>query len=735
MACNAIYILLSLLMVLVSANRAITDELDLIFTTHLRSINRLESVDMEYVEKWKPKAWEHVVRYSEKGDMFRFENNSDGKMTLPGKINRVRAFDQNKFQLFEKNHLGLTVRNRVIPKARSGNIPLHMPYKYIFVADVLPDYEEYYNPEDRRWDGNHAESIWNALKPYVSKIESGEYGGHACKVIEFDFPFEKYLSRVYRVHFAKEYDYYPIKVEIINKANGIRVVELVTNELTGINTEGGLVYVPTYMINNQWGAESGYPISSIETIVDKDNMLINEEIPDELFTVPPSIAKEYSDEQDRNAYFSLERQGLSGILDDTLVGKSFVDLIVLGITASQIEGDRGPILACFFDMEQRPSRNCVLQLAKRQEQLKKKGVSVVIVQCGALKREAIDDWMVEQAIPFVWSMLPGGEDKIRTVWGIKTLPWMALTDKNRTIRYEGFGISEIDEKIRATNRKTSHGNAFLDASFIYNTWKENYTKITSMKVVSSTSQPGNDKVASYAYRERIDEGKRFHMMESRDTTGHTPHEMTSFDGEISMRFNRSRMSGSIRKGLSAISGTGTNIMATCLHTDRVPWYMINTLHHRPRTDVLGKLHEYYPQSIDNLTLNYNLDYPGKTCSVRPELEMVSGEMCHVIDFTSSSYWFAHEKSMLVMKSVMRNGKGQGKNSSIVREIAKTTTNTGDLWYPREVEIHNPLGQTVNHTIVEFTPYVTVSPDVFKVDFPVGTRVRDMTAGVTYGKIK
>jgi hypothetical protein len=163
---------------------------------------------------------------------------------------------------------------------------------------------------------------------------------------------------------------------------------------------------------------------------------------------------------------------------------------------------------------------------------------------------------------------------------------------------------------------------------------------------------------------------------------------------------------------------------------RLPGTWSGTVTRDGHNVALGKLHAYYPQGIDELTLNYRLDYPDGTYSVRPELEEVSGELCHVIDFPSASYWFAHAKSMLVMKSVTRDGKGMEKKR-LVREIAKTTTNKGDLWYPRIVEMRNAKGQVFRHTVLDFEPYVTVFPEVFKVDFPVGTRIRDMTDGVKH----
>ncbi len=51
MAQNAKYISLSLLILLVSVNGVVASELDVVFTTLRESIERLKSIDMEYVER------------------------------------------------------------------------------------------------------------------------------------------------------------------------------------------------------------------------------------------------------------------------------------------------------------------------------------------------------------------------------------------------------------------------------------------------------------------------------------------------------------------------------------------------------------------------------------------------------------------------------------------------------------------------------------------------------------
>ncbi len=105
------------------------------------------------------------------------------------------------------------------------------------------------------------------------------------------------------------------------------------------------------------------------------------------------------------------------------------------------------LLVCFWDMNQRPSRNCIIQLAKRAEELKRKGITVVAVQASKVEKNDLDEWVKKNSIPFPVGMIQGDEEEIRFNWGVKSLPWLILTDKEHTVTAEGFGLDELDDKI------------------------------------------------------------------------------------------------------------------------------------------------------------------------------------------------------------------------------------------------------------------------------------------------
>lgn len=105
------------------------------------------------------------------------------------------------------------------------------------------------------------------------------------------------------------------------------------------------------------------------------------------------------------------------------------------------------ILFCFFDMNQRPSRNCIKQLSKQVEELKGKDVAPVAIQAVKVEKNDLDTWIKKNKIPFPVGMIKGEEKKVRFNWGVKSLPWLILSDQEHIVRAEGFALSELRDKI------------------------------------------------------------------------------------------------------------------------------------------------------------------------------------------------------------------------------------------------------------------------------------------------
>ena len=134
------------------------------------------------------------------------------------------------------------------------------------------------------------------------------------------------------------------------------------------------------------------------------------------------------------------------------VGKPLpkLDGIELTLTAEQTENRA--ILLCFLDMNQRPSRHCITQLAQKAAELKERGVIVVAVQATQVEEKTLSDWTKKYNISFPVGTITADVEKTRFAWGVRSLPWLILADKKHVVRVQGFAVSELDgevERIKA----------------------------------------------------------------------------------------------------------------------------------------------------------------------------------------------------------------------------------------------------------------------------------------------
>lgn len=131
----------------------------------------------------------------------------------------------------------------------------------------------------------------------------------------------------------------------------------------------------------------------------------------------------------------------------SLVGRPLPELKDLNVNPSPGKTHGKVMLICFWDMEQRPSRHCMTQLAKQAESLAGKGVIVVAVQASKVEQNALDEWVKKYNIPFSVGRVQGDFEKARLRWGIRSLPWLILTDKDHVIVSQGFSLGDLDNQL------------------------------------------------------------------------------------------------------------------------------------------------------------------------------------------------------------------------------------------------------------------------------------------------
>jgi hypothetical protein len=136
----------------------------------------------------------------------------------------------------------------------------------------------------------------------------------------------------------------------------------------------------------------------------------------------------------------------------SLTGKPLPELdgIKIDFTTAQAKGNM--VLVCFFDMNQRPSRHCVTQMARQATSLEEKGITILSIQASKIEANQLTEWVKKSKILFPVGQIVGDEEKIRFNWGVKSMPWLILTDKNHRVSAGGFSLDELDDKIQSMKK-------------------------------------------------------------------------------------------------------------------------------------------------------------------------------------------------------------------------------------------------------------------------------------------
>jgi protocatechuate 3,4-dioxygenase beta subunit len=145
---------------------------------------------------------------------------------------------------------------------------------------------------------------------------------------------------------------------------------------------------------------------------------------------------------DRDVKVILGRSGVH-VEYKSLLGKPLPDLKdMVDLKPEQTQGK--PILLCLFDMEQRPSRHWVGALVKQAATIEQKGVFVVALQAAPVSEDDLKAWSAGQNVPFPVGRIQEDANKTCLSWGVKSLPWLILADRERKVVAEGFPIQELD---------------------------------------------------------------------------------------------------------------------------------------------------------------------------------------------------------------------------------------------------------------------------------------------------
>jgi hypothetical protein len=79
-----------------------------------------------------------------------------------------------------------------------------------------------------------------------------------------------------------------------------------------------------------------------------------------------------------------------------------------------------------------------------------KGVRVILVQAETVDEEKLGAWLSKRRIALPVGRIRDNVDEVRRTWGVRSLPWLILTDRKHIVTVEGFGLNELNDEIKET---------------------------------------------------------------------------------------------------------------------------------------------------------------------------------------------------------------------------------------------------------------------------------------------
>jgi hypothetical protein len=106
-----------------------------------------------------------------------------------------------------------------------------------------------------------------------------------------------------------------------------------------------------------------------------------------------------------------------------------------------------PVLLCFWDMQQRPSRHGLLELTRQRGQLDDAGIKTIAIQVAKIDANVLHQWARDNNVSLEVVTLTDGADKTLSAWNIRSLPWLVLADQNHIVKANGFPLHELNVQL------------------------------------------------------------------------------------------------------------------------------------------------------------------------------------------------------------------------------------------------------------------------------------------------
>ena len=100
-------------------------------------------------------------------------------------------------------------------------------------------------------------------------------------------------------------------------------------------------------------------------------------------------------------------------------------------------------MVCFWDIDQRPSRQCLRELEKQRQTLQDKNIVVLAVHSDTKPEKEVKQWLNQQNLTLAIGTIEGDPYDTLWAWGAKGIPWLVLTDEKHMITKAGFNLDVL----------------------------------------------------------------------------------------------------------------------------------------------------------------------------------------------------------------------------------------------------------------------------------------------------
>jgi hypothetical protein len=121
-------------------------------------------------------------------------------------------------------------------------------------------------------------------------------------------------------------------------------------------------------------------------------------------------------------------------------------LATLNLPSDALQAGK-PALLCLFDLDRRPSRRFLPQLASEADALRQKGVTVIGAQVYPMSNDGFESWTNKHPLSFPVGRVTERSEKAKWASQVGILPCLILCDREHRVVAADVSWDELDAKV------------------------------------------------------------------------------------------------------------------------------------------------------------------------------------------------------------------------------------------------------------------------------------------------